>query len=159
MEFSFKVNADNIEEAKALLFKAFNPQIATQPAQTKKGKSISTAPVTPEEASLISNPFEAAYIQLTETASPEKTESVTTEQPKITPEMIRAKWGAISKSGYQEKLRAVVAEYNVKTIMDIPADKYPELIQKADQVVAELVKTLGGAAKLPDLLKQTFGVG
>ncbi len=50
----------------------------------------------------------------------------------ITLEQVRAKLAALSQDGKQAEVKALITEFGVKKLSDVPAEKYSELLAKAE---------------------------
>jgi hypothetical protein len=147
MKFTFEVEAENFGEAAEKLIQAMNaPKPVDEPKQTTKTtKKADPAPQAPAQ--------ETASEQNT-TFNFGSTESATEgKAPAVTKEMVRAKWSAISQSGYQAKLKEVLQSYGVAKLLDIPEEHYPALVEKAN----EFVKTIP-AGDLSPAIKKEFGL-
>ncbi len=59
------------------------------------------------------------------------------DQPTLTLETARAKLAALSQSGKQKEVKAIIESFGAKKLTDIPAEKYPEVMQKAAELEAE----------------------
>lgn len=60
-----------------------------------------------------------------------------TDQPVYTLEIVRAKLAALSQSGKQKEVKAIIESFGVAKLTDIPAENYPEVMQKAAELEAE----------------------
>ena len=47
-------------------------------------------------------------------------------------EEVRAKLASLSKAGKQARVRELITGFGVKKLSDIPREKYPELLKKAE---------------------------
>jgi hypothetical protein len=56
-------------------------------------------------------------------------------QPAYTLETVRAKLAALSQSGKQKEVKAIIESFGVKKLTDIPAEKYPEVMKRAADLV------------------------
>lgn len=54
------------------------------------------------------------------------------EVKKLTLEEVKAKLADLSLEGKQAQVKALITEYGVKKLSDIPAEKYDELLKKAE---------------------------
>ena len=59
------------------------------------------------------------------------------DQPAYTLETVRAKLAALSQSGKQKEVKAIIESFEVAKLTDIPAEKYPEVMEKAAALEAE----------------------
>lgn len=59
------------------------------------------------------------------------------DQPAHTLETVRAKLAALSQSGKQKEVKAIIESFGVAKLTDIPAEKYPEVMEKAAELEAE----------------------
>ena len=50
----------------------------------------------------------------------------------FTKEIVRAKLAALSQSGKQAEVKALITKYGAEKLSDIPEDKYPDLIKDAE---------------------------
>ncbi len=58
-------------------------------------------------------------------------------QPTLTLETVRAKLAALSQNGMQKEVKAIIESFGAKKLTDIPAEKYPEVMEKAAELEAE----------------------
>ncbi len=58
-------------------------------------------------------------------------------QPTLTLETVRAKLANLSQGGKQKEVKAIIESFGVKKLTDIPAEKYPEVMEKAAELEAE----------------------
>lgn len=56
------------------------------------------------------------------------------ETPKITLETVRAKLAALSQSGKQAEVKKLITSFKAKKLTEIPQEKYPELLKKAEDL-------------------------
>lgn len=101
---------------------ATEPPVEEKPKKSSKGKKSSKATTDTEVSST------------TKESSP-ATEEPVPEAPKgkqITLEDVRAKLAALSQDGKQAEVKALITEFGAKKLSDIPADKYSELLAKAE---------------------------
>lgn len=54
--------------------------------------------------------------------------------PNITLETVRAKLAALTQSGKQAEVKALIQKYGGAKLSDIPEDKYPELMKEAEGI-------------------------
>lgn len=54
------------------------------------------------------------------------------QAPKIALEDVRAKLAALSQSGKQQEVKALIKKYGVSKLTDIPEEKYGELLKDAE---------------------------
>jgi len=59
------------------------------------------------------------------------------DQPAYTLETVRAKLAALSQSGKQKEVKAIIESFEAAKLTDIPAEKYPEVMEKAAALEAE----------------------
>lgn len=59
------------------------------------------------------------------------------DQPAYTLETVRAKLAALSQSGKQKEVKAIIESFGVAKLTDIPAENYPEVMRKAAELEAE----------------------
>jgi hypothetical protein len=79
-------------------------------------------------ASLQGNqPEDVAPIEKKELKEPPKK-----KQPNL--EEVRAKLAALSQDGKQAQVKALITEFGAKKLSDIPAEKYEELLKKAEEL-------------------------
>src|SRR5690606_1550848 len=65
----------------------------------------------------------------------ESTEAISgleTKQPTL--EEVRAKLAALSQDGKQQEAQALITELAAKKLSDVPAEKYVELLKKAEEL-------------------------
>ena len=53
------------------------------------------------------------------------------DQTTYTLETVRAKLAALSQTGMQKEVKALIESFGVKKLTDIPVEKYPEVMDKA----------------------------
>ncbi|AEE92547.1 conserved protein of unknown function [Tepidanaerobacter acetatoxydans Re1] len=49
-------------------------------------------------------------------------------------EQVRAKLAALTQSGKQAEVKALITKYGAKKLSEIPEDKYPELLKDAEGI-------------------------
>ena len=59
------------------------------------------------------------------------------DKPALTLETVRAKLANLSQGGKQKEVKAIIESFGVKKLTDIPAEKYPEVMEKAAELEAE----------------------
>jgi hypothetical protein len=59
------------------------------------------------------------------------------DQPAYTLETVRAKLAALSQSGKQKEVKAIIESFGVKKLTDIPAEHYPTVMALAAKLEAE----------------------
>lgn len=85
----------------------------------------------------------AALVELVGTKEKTKhTDSVkpadkSADQTTYTLETVRAKLATLSQNGMQKEVKAIIESFGVKKLTDIPAEKYPEVMEKAAALEAE----------------------
>lgn len=73
-----------------------------------------------------------------ETEAPKKDEPKQEEEPEseetagISLETVRGKLAELAQSGKQKEVKALITEMGAKKLTDVPAEKYPELLEKAE---------------------------
>lgn len=60
------------------------------------------------------------------------TQSVKPKLPTL--EEVRAKLAALLQDGRQAQVKALITEMGAKKLSDVPAEKYPELLKKAEEL-------------------------
>ena len=66
---------------------------------------------------------------------PKEEETPTSENlPQYTLEQVRAKLASLAQSGKQKEVKELITSFNVKKLSDIPESKYPELMEKAEEI-------------------------
>ena len=63
----------------------------------------------------------------TATVKPEPKNTYTLEQ-------VRAKLAKLAQAGKQKEVKELITDFGVKKLTDIPGDKYPELMKKAEEI-------------------------
>jgi hypothetical protein len=61
-----------------------------------------------------------------------ETETTTTQTIKL--ETVRAKLAALSQAGKQKEVKALLTAFGAKKLSAIPADKYAEVLKKAEEI-------------------------
>ncbi len=56
------------------------------------------------------------------------------EEPPVTLEEVRAKLAAISQAGKKAEAKALLDQFGVAKLTDLPADKYAELLARAEEI-------------------------
>lgn len=56
------------------------------------------------------------------------------EAPAYTLEQVRAKLAALAQAGKQKQVKELITSFDVKKLTDIPESKYPELMEKAEDI-------------------------
>lgn len=69
-----------------------------------------------------------------EKPAPKKTAEPEPEAANITLEQVRAKLAALTQSGKQAEVKALITKYGAKKLSEIPKDKYPELLKDAEGI-------------------------
>lgn len=59
------------------------------------------------------------------------------DQTTYTLETVRAKLANLSQSGKQKEVKAIIESFGVAKLTDIPAEKYPEVMEKAAELEAK----------------------
>jgi hypothetical protein len=75
---------------------------------------------------------EETQSETTPVTTPEPAQEKTAE-PTFTIEQVRAKLSDLSKTK-QAQVKALISSYNVTKLTDIPAEKYADLMAKAEQL-------------------------
>lgn len=57
------------------------------------------------------------------------------DKPKISLETVRAKMVELSRAGKQPEMKQIITSFGAKKLSDIPEDKYPEVIQKVEELL------------------------
>lgn len=55
-------------------------------------------------------------------------------QPEVTLETVRTKLAALSQSGKQAEVKALIQQFGANKLTEIPAEKYPELLAAAEAI-------------------------
>jgi len=61
-------------------------------------------------------------------------EQKATERPKYTLEQVRAKLADLTRKGKRAEVKALIQSFGVSKLSEVPADKYAELMEKADEI-------------------------
>lgn len=61
-------------------------------------------------------------------------EQQSAEPPKVTLETVRAKLAALAQSGKQAEVKQLITNFGAKKLTEIPKEKYPELLKKAEEL-------------------------
>ncbi len=56
------------------------------------------------------------------------------ERPKVTLEQVRAKLAELTRNGKREQVKALLNEFGANKLSEVPADKYAELMAKAEEI-------------------------
>lgn len=56
------------------------------------------------------------------------------KEQKISLEQVREKLAALAKAGKQEQVKELIASYGASKLTEIPAEKYAELLEKAEAI-------------------------
>lgn len=54
--------------------------------------------------------------------------------PKVTLEQVRAKLAELTRNGKREQVKALLNEFGANKLSEVPADKYAELMEKAEEI-------------------------
>jgi len=54
--------------------------------------------------------------------------------PKVTLEQVRAKLAELTRNGKREQVKALLNEFGANKLSEVPAEKYAELMEKADEI-------------------------
>lgn len=73
-------------------------------------------------------PTETAPVEATPTPVPAASPS----ESKLTLEQVRAKLTAISQAGKAAEVKALLKEFGVAKLTDVPPEKFPEILSKAE---------------------------
>lgn len=65
---------------------------------------------------------------------PEEVEEIKAEEVKLTIEDVRSVLVALTRAGKQAEVKALVTKYGASKLSEIPADKYPELLNDAGEI-------------------------
>src|SRR5690606_31907676 len=57
-----------------------------------------------------------------------------TEKQTVSLEQVREKLAALAKAGKQEQVKELITSYGVSKLTEIPAEKYAELLEKAEAI-------------------------
>lgn len=109
-------------QAAAAIEKASKPEAPKAPKPGKAEKPAATPPAAEPEAT-------------TEQTAPATTASESPSEVKpgaITLEQVRAKLAALSQAGKRDEVQALIAATGVTRLTEVAADKYAELLEKAD---------------------------
>jgi len=68
-----------------------------------------------------------------DTAAEEK-HVVVREEPPVTLEEVRAKLAALSQAGKKAEAKALLDQFGVAKLTDLPADKYAEVLAAAEEI-------------------------
>ena len=89
---------------------------------------------TPELATAIQSLADALRCAVNQ-EEPKEEETPTSENlPQYTLEQVRAKLASLAQSGKQKEVKELITSFNVKKLSDIPESKYPELMEKAEEI-------------------------
>lgn len=94
-------------------------------------KLTSTVPVKKE--SVATKTIPSKEIQKSAEAS-EEVVSKTATKKAITLEEVRAKLAALTQSGKQAEVKALIKKHGGKKLSDISKDKYPDLLKDAEEI-------------------------
>lgn len=97
-------------------------------AKKQKAAKAAATPAAAETA-----PTEAAE-PAPATESPSEKELAVREEPPVTLEEVRAKLAAISQAGKKAEAKALLDQFGVAKLTDLPADKYAELLARAEEI-------------------------
>lgn len=105
--------------------------VADQPATEKPSRSRNK-PAASQSADPTPAPVEETQPETTLATTPEPEQEKPAE-PTFTIEQVRAKLADLSKTK-QAQVKALISSYNVAKLTDIPAEKYVDLMAKAEQL-------------------------
>lgn len=130
------IEADTAEEMlNAIKTLAKNETAVTaapeKPARTRNAKEIAQPAEETSHAPVEDKPAEDKPAEET---TPEPVKEKETEPPKITIEEVRTKLADLSKSGKQAEVKALISKFGASKLTDIPAEKYPELLDAAKEL-------------------------
>jgi len=112
--------------------KADEPEEVEKPKKTRKKKVVADAPVEPPVVAEVSEPAPA------EAAPEEEAPTVIEEVPAMSKEEVGARLREImQKLGDPSGLQSILAELGAAKLSDLPSEKYPTLLNKAEALVAE----------------------
>jgi hypothetical protein len=124
------------------LTKVIKDLAASYGAPAKETKTDKAAPVksetpaekkTPAEVKAPDPEVNAAADDNTGSA-PEKNAASKEPEKEITLEEVRAKLAALSQSGKQAQVKALISKFGASKLTDIPKEKYAELMKEAEAI-------------------------
>lgn len=95
----------------------------------KKSKAAKAAATSTPEPDAVTSESAAA----SDTAAEEK-HVVVREEPPVTLEEVRAKLAALSQAGKKAEAKALLDQFGVAKLTDLPADKYAEVLAAAEEI-------------------------
>jgi len=95
----------------------------------KKPKAAKAAATSTPEAAAVTSESAAA----SDTAAEEK-HVVVREEPPVTLEEVRAKLAALSQAGKKAEAKALLDQFGVAKLTDLPSDKYAEVLAAAEEI-------------------------
>lgn len=113
----------------------FNPEPVQQPAveekRAKKRKAVEAA-ASAEPPATNPAPSTEPPASHSEVAALEQKHTELAQE--LTLEAVRAKLAAISQAGKQAQVKALLADYGVAKLTDLPQDKYADILEKAEAI-------------------------
>lgn len=98
---------------------AGEPIASTAPKRTKKAEPV------------MENPAPAETVA----APAEETPAPVEEKPsEITIEAVREKLAGLQKAGKRDEVKALIKSFGAKSLTELPASEYPELMKKAEEL-------------------------
>lgn len=105
--------------------------------------SITITPETPQQISIIAQAMSALLSDVTPAPMPmpmpmpapvpkAKAKPALAAVPEVTLEQVRAKLSDLSKQSKGAEAKALLAEYGVTKLTEVPAEKYAEVLAKAE---------------------------
>ena len=144
MDINVKISAPELVDALNAVAAALGGKIVNAAAQqtaapeNAKGKST---PKTDTKKAAEQKPLASAPAQESIVEEPAtEPETDTSEEPleevkEYTTEEVRAKLTALSQSGKQAQVKALITKYGAARLSDIPADKYAAVMAEAEAMV------------------------
>ncbi len=104
-------------------------------ALLEMSKPVSESMPTPETEPTLESTPAPTQVPITKTVQASNqtfTKPAETLTHTITLEEVRAKLAALSQSGKQAQVKALITKFGAKKLTDIPPEKYPELLAEAE---------------------------
>lgn len=106
-------------------------------ALLEMSKPVSESMPTPEPEPTLESTPAPTQVPITKTVQASNQTAALTKPAEasthtITLEEVRAKLAALSQSGKQAQVKALITKFGAKKLTDIPPEKYPELLAEAE---------------------------
>lgn len=125
MNITVNINAPELAQAIEALAGALNANNVVAFPETKQEEK--------ETPKVVKNTEPKVEVKKDEPKQ-EETKAEADEKQGISLEVVRGKLAELSQNGKQKQVKALITSFGVKKLTDIPAENYPELLEKAEEL-------------------------